>query len=230
MKQINSISRQYSNNNQKLKKEKDSLEKYSLDKGSNKIESQNINIIHRNMNMNMNMNLMNLTNINKQLFNKSLKNKIEKNSTLFDINKTENLSQIIPNKNSKQNPTVLKSSFIAGAIYQNRLNMKKIITNLNDENLYGKDQENIGNVIEGQMEKKKYFHNESVNKLHQNIDLIFNNKRNENFTTNNITEKSKNLISGNKISESLNYNYNNYDLSQNEERKLIKNFEDKGIF
>jgi hypothetical protein len=244
MKQINTKSRQltsnYNNNlgnNIKLNRDIDSLDKYSLEKDPWKNESQNSIIKYTNMNIN----LMNLTNINKSIFNKSSKNQKEKNSTLIDVNRTGILNSIIPNKNNKQNPTVLKSSFIAGALFQNKLNKQNIPTNQNNEIFSRKNEELISNEIEGQIERKFFFPIDSVNKIRQNFGNVgaINKKNitnninnyNENFYNNNITKKLKNSKSGNKISESLNIKSNNYEISQNEKIILSNKSEDKeGIF
>ena len=92
-------------------------------------------------------NIINLTNINKSLFNKSSKNKTEKNSTFVGtIN--------IPNRENKQNPTVLKSSYIAGALYQdmNNSNANRVYSVKNEVKLEEGEKEKKNNQI-----KNKYF-------------------------------------------------------------------------
>lgn len=115
MKPINIAIRQ-NNSKKKIKKEFNIMNRYSMDPTKNN-ENSNMEITTQK-----NSKLMNLTNINKSLFNKSAKNKTEKNTTLTgSIN--------IQNRENKQNPTMLKSSFIAGGLFQDFfINKNKIFS------------------------------------------------------------------------------------------------------
>lgn len=243
MKPISIINRQFSsnnitnNNNQKQKREKNSLNKYTIDP-MNKTENNKYSNV---------VNVPTMNN-NKSLFNKSSKNKIEKNSTFIgNIN--------------KQNPTVLKSSYITGGLAQNNNPINnKILVVKNEANKFEAEKKNKFYPIENNNNKLKISSNNiKISTVKASFDQfqkytvnsfdgkkVPDNKRNNNKTTNNnylpetynnddfltksISKQIQNLKSDNKRSESFtnNNDYKSFDKKQNDKRNFSQDIEDIG--
>jgi hypothetical protein len=211
-------------NKKKLKKEIDLINKYSIDPSK-----QSNNSISK-LSTQINSKLLNLTTkINKSLFNKSSKNKNKEKNSSYAGPGSGSININIPNKENKQNPTVLKSNYISGALFQDILynkNKKNIHENLNkneneNENLYR--NENL----------KKYF-DENLNQNQNENQKIFSKKKDfsnyfekdkeKEWRESEIKEKENYL----KISKKYYYNNNNNknlsNIKQNYEKYNKLNF------
>jgi len=140
MKPIGIANRQI-NSKQKIKQDLGIMNKYSMDPIKNNNNNNNSSTNFK-LTTQKNSNLINLTtNINKTLFNKSSKNKIEKNTSLVG---TININ--MPNRENNQNPTVLKSSYISGALFQD------ILLNKNNNKIFSGKKDNF-NLEQNQNQK-----------------------------------------------------------------------------